>query len=175
MKKQIVLIVDGSCIGNPGPGGWAYILRYNEHRREFSGVEPKTTNNRMELQAAIEGLRALKESCSVTVRTDSRYLCDGITKWICDWRAKDWQHRVKGEGWQPVKNRDLWEELDNLAQQHEVIWTWVRGHSSDADNERCDFLANRAANATHAGAVQKKAKPVASVNDKVNGQMPLAL
>ena len=99
----------------------------------------------MELRAVIEGLRTLKESCSITVRTDSQYLRDGITKWIHNWKASGWQHKVKGQGKQPVKNRDLWEEIDLLVQQHEITWIWVKGHSTDADNNRCDSLANDAA------------------------------
>lgn len=98
MKKQIFLTTDGACIGNPGPGGWACILRYEEHFRELSGGEPETTNNRMELRAVIEGLRTLKESCSINVRTDSQYLRDGITKWIQNWKASGWQNKVKGQG-----------------------------------------------------------------------------
>jgi ribonuclease HI len=144
-KKQLFLTTDGACIGNPGPGGWACILRYKGYGRELSGSEPSTTNNRMELKAVIEGLRAVKESCSITVRTDSQYLRDGMTKWIHRWKANAWQRQVKGEGQQPVKNRDLWEELDRLAQNHEITWLWVKGHSSDEDNNRCDDLANQAA------------------------------
>jgi ribonuclease HI len=145
MKKQIFLTTDGACIGNPGPGGWACILRYREHYRELWGSDPATTNNRMELKAVIEGFRALKEGCSITVRTDSQYLRDGITKWIHNWKAHDWIHKVKGEGKQPVKNRDLWEEIDRLVAQHDVTWVWVKGHSTDSDNNRCDALANDAA------------------------------
>jgi ribonuclease HI len=144
-KKQVFLTTDGACIRNPGPGGWACILRYKGHCRELSGSEPKTTNNRMELKAVIEGLRAVKESCSITVRTDSQYLRDGMTKWIHKWKANHWERQVKGEGQQPVKNRDLWEELDLLTQNHEITWLWVKGHASDEDNNRCDDLANRAA------------------------------
>jgi len=145
MKKQIVLTTDGACIGNPGPGGWACILRYNERSRELWGSEPETTNNRMELKAAIEGFRALKEPCCVTVRTDSQYLSDGMTKWIQNWKANNWVHKVKHEGKQPIKNRDLWEEIDRLVDKHEVQWVWVKGHATDPDNNRCDSLANDAA------------------------------
>ena len=145
MKKQVLLTTDGACIGNPGPGGWACILRYKGHTRELSGSEGSTTNNRMELKAVIEGLRALKQSCSITVRTDSRYVRDGITKWVHNWKANAWQRHVKGEGKQPVKNRDLWEELDLLTENHEITWLWVKGHSTDEDNNRCDDLANQAA------------------------------
>lgn len=174
MKKPILLTVDGSCIGNPGPGGWACLLRHEEHYRELFGSEPETTNNRMELKGAIEGLRALKERCCVTVKTDSRYLCDGITKWIFNWKVEGWMHKVKGKGRQSVKNRDLWEELDQLAQQHEITWLWVRGHSSDPDNERCDFLAKQASHSIAPTIVAKKAKPPESVKDAC-GQMRLAL
>jgi ribonuclease HI len=148
--KQVTLITDGACIGNPGPGGWACILRYNQHEREICGSEARTTNNRMELLAAIEGLRALKEPCSVTVRTDSQYLKNGITQWIQAWKRQGWTHKVPGAGKQPVKNQDLWMELDDLCQRHEVQWEWTRGHASDRDNNRCDALATRAArNARH--------------------------
>jgi ribonuclease HI len=118
--KQIVLTTDGACIGNPGPGGWSCILRYNERCRELWGSERETTNNRMEIRAAIEGFRALKEPCAVTVRTDSEYLKNGMTKWITGWKANDWLHKVKGQGKQPIKSRDLWEELDQLVEGHEV-------------------------------------------------------
>jgi ribonuclease HI len=143
--KEVVLTTDGACIGNPGPGGWAVILRYKQQCRELSGSERETTNNRMELRAVIEGLSALKECCAVTVRTDSQYVSDGMSKWIFNWKAKNWVHKIKGQGWQPVKNRDLWEELDRLQQPHEIRWEWVRGHANDPDNIRCDFLANAAA------------------------------
>lgn len=145
MKKQIVLTTDGACVGNPGPGGWACILRYKDSYRELWGSEPATTNNRMELKAAIEGFGALKESCSVTVRTDSQYLRDGITKWIQDWKTNNWLHKVKHQGKQLIKNRDLWEEIDHIIEGHEVTWIWVKGHSTDPDNNRCDSLANDAA------------------------------
>ena len=110
--KQILIVTDGACIGNPGPGGWACILRYKEHSRELSGSEPGTTNNRMELRAVIEGLRALKEPCQVVVRTDSQYLRDGITKWIHRWKQEGWRHKIGGASRkEEVKNRDLWEEI----------------------------------------------------------------
>ncbi len=145
MMKRVVLTSDGACIGNPGPGGWACILRYREYHRELSGSEPHTTNNRMELRAVIEGLKALKERCSVTVRTDSRYLKDGVTSWLHKWKANGWLHKVRRAGKQPVKNRDLWEEIDRLQQFHSVHWEWVKGHSTDPDNNQCDWLANAAA------------------------------
>lgn len=143
--KDIVLTTDGGCIGNPGPGGWACVLRYKSHRRELVGCEPNTTNNRMELRAVIEGMRALKEPCNVIVRTDSQYVKHGMTSWIATWKAQGWVHRVRRQGKQPVKNRELWEEIDRLTQLHHVEWEWVRGHADDEDNIRCDELANRAA------------------------------
>jgi ribonuclease HI len=143
--KDIVLTTDGGCIGNPGPGGWACVLRYKSRRRELVGCEPNTTNNRMELRAVIEGLRALKEPCNVTIRTDSQYVKQGMTSWITAWKAQGWVHKVKRQGKQPVKNRELWEEIDRLTQLHNVKWEWVRGHADDEDNIRCDELANRAA------------------------------
>jgi ribonuclease HI len=145
MAKEIFIATDGACIGNPGPGGWACILRYKEHTKELFGSEQSTTNNRMELRALIEALVALKEPCTITVRTDSKYLRDGITTWIHNWKANGWMHKVKGQGKQPVKNRDLWEKLDELVSKHDVSWEWIKGHSIDEENLRCDLLANGAA------------------------------
>jgi len=139
--KQIRLITDGSCLGNPGPGGWASILRYGPHKREIFGYDPHTTNNRMELMAAIEGLRAIKEPCEVEVVTDSEYLKNGITQWIHGWKRKNWVTSTKA----PVKNAELWRELDALVSQHKVTWAWTKGHASHADNNRCDELAQMAA------------------------------
>ncbi len=139
--KRVQLITDGACVGNPGPGGWAYILRYNGHTREFSGSEPATTNNRMELRAAIEGLRALREPCEVEVVTDSEYVKNGITTWIHAWKRNGWKTASK----KPVVNQDLWTELDQLASRHRVQWTWTKGHADHDDNNRCDELATRAA------------------------------
>jgi ribonuclease HI len=139
--KQVQLITDGACIGNPGPGGWACILRYNGKTREFSGYEPATTNNRMELRAAIEGMRALREPCEVEVVTDSEYVKNGITTWIHGWKRNGWKTASK----KPVVNQDLWNELDQLASQHKVRWTWTKGHADHDDNNRCDELATRAA------------------------------
>ena len=138
--KKVRLITDGACSPNPGPGGWAAILRYNEHKREIWGCAPHSTNNRMELTAAIEGLRALKEPCEVEVVTDSEYLKNGITVWILAWKRKGWM-----KGTHPVKNQDLWMELDGQAARHKTTWSWTRGHASHADNNRCDELATRAA------------------------------
>ena len=139
--KKVQLITDGSCIGNPGKGGWACILRYGEHKREVYGSEPHTTNNRMELTAAIEGLKRLKETCAVEVVTDSEYVKNGISSWILGWKQNGW----KTKGKKPVVNQDLWMALDAEVSKHEVIWQWTKGHASHADNNRCDELAQRAA------------------------------
>jgi ribonuclease HI len=139
--KQVQLITDGACLGNPGKGGWACILRYGDHKREIFGSEPHTTNNRMELTAAIEGLRLLKESCSVEVVTDSNYLKNGITTWIHGWKRNGWKTADK----KPVVNQDLWMELDQLAATHKIKWEWTKGHASHQDNNRCDELASQAA------------------------------
>ena len=139
--KKVQAITDGSCLGNPGPGGWACILRYGAHHKEMWGSEPHTTNNRMELRAAIEGLRALKEGCEVEVVTDSEYLKNGITTWIHGWKRRGWMTAAK----KPVLNQDLWQALDQQVDRHKVTWTWTKGHASHADNNRCDELATRAA------------------------------
>jgi ribonuclease HI len=139
--KSVELITDGACLGNPGPGGWACILRYGKHQKELFGSEPHTTNNRMELRAAVEGLRALTEPCQVVVTTDSEYLKNGITSWIQKWKRNGWLTQQK----QPVANQDLWQQLDELAGRHKLQWTWTRGHASHADNNRCDELARMAA------------------------------
>jgi len=139
--KQVKIITDGSCLGNPGRGGWACILRYNEHKRELYGFSPHTTNNRMELTAAIEGLNALKEPCAVEVITDSEYLKNGITEWVPNWKRRNWMTSQK----KPVINRDLWEHLEAAAARHHTTWAWTKGHASHADNNRCDELAQVAA------------------------------
>ena len=139
--KKIQLITDGACIGNPGPGGWAAVLRYNGTKKEIYGCEPHTTNNRMELRAAIEGLRTLNEECEVEVITDSEYLKNGITTWIHGWKRKGWLTAAK----KPVVNQDLWQDLDKEVGRHKTEWTWTKGHASHADNNRCDELATRAA------------------------------
>lgn len=136
--KAVTAYTDGACRGNPGPGGWGAILRYGENERELQGGECQTTNNRMELMAAIEALGALKEPCRVALYTDSRYVRDGITRWLPGWRRRGWQTRAK----KPVKNQDLWIRLDDLAQTHEVAWHWVKGHAGHPGNERADVLAN---------------------------------
>ena len=138
--KKVQLITDGACSGNPGPGGWAAILRYNEHKKEIYGSEPQTTNNRMELRAAIEGLRLLKENCEVEVVTDSEYLKNGITTWIHNWKRRNWLTSEK----KPVVNKDLWQELDEQVERHHAHWVWTKGHASHADNNRADELATRA-------------------------------
>jgi len=139
--KRVELITDGACLGNPGPGGWAAILRYNQHKKETWGSAPHTTNNRMELTAAIEGLRAIKEGCEVEVVTDSEYLKNGITQWIHNWKRRGWMTAAK----QPVVNQDLWKALDEQVARHTTTWTWTKGHASHEDNNRCDELASRAA------------------------------
>ncbi|MGQ9634835.1 MAG: ribonuclease HI [Bryobacteraceae bacterium] len=139
--KKVQLITDGACLGNPGPGGWACILRYGPHRRELSGSAPETTNNRMELTAAVEGLSALREPCEVEIITDSQYLKNGITSWIRSWKKNGW----RTAGRQPVKNRDLWERLEALTAQHKTRWVWTRGHAEHEDNNRADELAREAA------------------------------
>jgi ribonuclease HI len=139
--KKIQLITDGACLGNPGRGGWAAILRYGSHKRELFGSAPHTTNNRMELTAAIEGLRAIKEACEVEVVTDSEYLKNGITQWIHAWKRRNW---VKSDK-KPVLNVDLWCTLDAEVARHKTTWTWTKGHASHEDNNRADELANVAA------------------------------
>ncbi len=139
--KHVQLITDGACSGNPGKGGWACILRYGEYKREIFGCEPHTTNNRMELTAAIEGLKRLKESCSIEIITDSEYVKNGITTWIKGWKQKGW----KSSDRKPVKNQDLWMVLDELVSSHQAQWKWTKGHASHEDNNRCDELATRAA------------------------------
>lgn len=139
--KKVQLITDGSCIGNPGRGGWACILRHGTQHKEIFGSAFHTTNNRMELTAALEGLRALTEPCDVEIVTDSEYVKNGMTKWIDNWRKRDWMTAEK----KPVINRDLWEALDEAAARHTVKWLWTRGHASHEDNNRADELANSAA------------------------------
>jgi ribonuclease HI len=140
--KQVYLITDGACIGNPGPGGWACILRYHGHEKELVGHEAHTTNNRMELRAVIEGLKALREPCQVTVTTDSQYVRKGITEWLQGWKEKGWRKSRKGRsGSKEVLNKDLWLELEKATERHVVVWEWVKGHAGHEDNVRCDRLA----------------------------------
>lgn len=135
--KRVIIHTDGACEGNPGPGGWAAVLRYGEHVREMAGGEPATTNNRMEIQAAVSALMALKARCEVTLFTDSEYLRQGISEWLPRWRANHWRTIDR----KPVKNEDLWRQLDEAASAHLVKWEWLKGHAGHPDNERCDFLA----------------------------------
>ena len=134
---DVEIFTDGACRGNPGPGGWAAILRYREVEKELSGYDPQTTNNRMEMMAAIAGLEALKRPCSVRLYSDSQYLRDGITKWIHGWKRRNWLAADK----HPVKNIDLWQRLDAAAARHVVNWEWVRGHAGHPENERADAIA----------------------------------
>jgi ribonuclease HI len=137
--KAVTLFTDGACRGNPGPGGWGVLLRYQGHERELYGGEARTTNNRMELMAAIRGLEVLQEGCEVTLVTDSEYLKKGITEWLANWKKRGWKTASK----KPVANADLWQRLDAAVQHHHIHWEWVRGHSGHAGNERADALANR--------------------------------
>lgn len=139
--KSIEIHTDGACLGNPGPGGWAALLRYKAHERELSGGEAHTTNNRMELMAAIAGLEALSEPCEIMLQTDSQYVRQGITEWMSGWVRRNW----KTAGGDPVKNRDLWERLHAATGRHRIEWRWVKGHNGDPDNERVDQLARDAA------------------------------
>ena len=139
-KPKVVIHTDGACSGNPGPGGWGAILQSGQHRKELKGGEDHTTNNRMEVMAAISALEALKSPSDVDLYTDSNYLRGGITSWIKGWKRNGWRTADK----KPVKNMDLWQELDALAQRHVVRWHWVRGHAGHPENERCDELANDA-------------------------------
>jgi ribonuclease HI len=139
MTPEVVMYTDGSCRGNPGPGGWGALLIFGEHEREIWGGEADTTNNRMELTAAIEGLAALKRPCRVELHTDSRYVQTGITEWLALWKARGWRTMTKGA----VKNEDLWRRLDEARLRHEVDWRWVRGHAGHELNERVDRLAKR--------------------------------
>lgn len=138
--KKVTIYSDGGCHGNPGPGGWAAVLAYGKHRREICGGVPATTNNRMELQAAIEALRLLREPCVIDFHTDSQYVRQGISSWVAGWKRNGWRTSTK----QPVKNADLWRELDALAARHQMQWHWVKGHAGHPENERCDELANLA-------------------------------
>jgi len=134
--RKVTIYSDGACEGNPGPGGWAAVLMYKSARREITGSCPATTNNRMELTAAIEALRRLKEPCEVEFYTDSTYVQQGMSSWLAQWKAHGWRRGKK-----PVKNLDLWQALDAEASRHKIHWNWVRGHSLQPENERCDQLA----------------------------------
>ena len=137
--KNVIIYTDGACRGNPGPGGWGAILLYGDKEKELFGGEPETTNNRMELMAAIVALETLNAPCQVVLTTDSKYVMDGITQWMANWKKRGWKTASK----QPVKNVDLWQRLDAAVQRHEIDWQWVKGHSGHPGNERADALANR--------------------------------
>ncbi|KPJ67096.1 MAG: ribonuclease H [Coxiella sp. DG_40] len=137
--KKVEIFTDGACRGNPGPGGWGILLRYEGHTKKLYGGEKNTTNNRMELVAAIKALSILKEPCLVELTTDSQYLRNGITKWIKQWKVKNWKRSNR----KPVKNIDLWQQLDKEVQRHQITWHWIKGHEGHLENEIADQLANR--------------------------------
>ena len=139
MSQTTEIYTDGACRGNPGPGGWGVLLIANQHRRTLHGGDPETTNNRMELTAAIEALNALKGGQRVVLHTDSKYVMDGINEWLPNWKKRDWKTASK----KPVKNKDLWQALDEAVARHEIDWRWVRGHDGNPGNEEADGLANR--------------------------------
>ena len=139
MTESIIIFTDGACRGNPGPGGWGVLLRFGDNEKELWGGEHNTTNNRMELTAAIKGLTALKKDSLVCLTTDSQYLRNGITKWINNWKNRGWKTADKKQ----VKNQDLWQQLDEVSKNHEITWHWVKGHSGHPENEMADILANR--------------------------------
>ncbi|TKB45765.1 ribonuclease HI [Thalassotalea mangrovi] len=141
MKKHVDIYTDGSCLGNPGPGGYGAILIYKQHRKELSQGYQRTTNNRMEMLATIVALESLTEGCDITLTTDSQYVRQGITQWIHNWLKNNWKTAAK----QPVKNADLWKRLHQESQRHQIQWKWVKGHSGHPENERCDELARTAA------------------------------
>jgi ribonuclease HI len=138
MKNKVIIHTDGACSGNPGPGGWGAILQYNGHTKELKGGASETTNNRMELSAAINALNELKKPCEVELHTDSKYVKDGLTKWINNWKKNGWKTANK----KPVKNVELWKELDEAVKRHTINWHWVKGHDGDEMNEKADELAN---------------------------------
>ncbi|MEE9287835.1 MAG: ribonuclease HI [Gammaproteobacteria bacterium] len=139
MGAVVEIFTDGACRGNPGPGGWGVLLRYNREEKKLYGGEPNTTNNRMELLAAIKGLEALKRPCAVRLTTDSQYVKNGLTEWLPNWKQRGWKTAAK----KPVKNADLWQRLEAAVDRHDVEWRWVRGHSGHAENEIVDQLANQ--------------------------------
>ncbi len=138
--KKIEIFTDGACRGNPGPGGWGALLRWADHTKELKGAQAETTNNRMELTAAIEALKVLKQPCEIDLTTDSQYVRRGITEWIVNWKKNQWRNSQK----KPIKNQDLWQSLDEQTQRHQIRWHWVKGHSGHPENERVDQLANDA-------------------------------
>lgn len=137
--KKITIYTDGACKGNPGPGGWGVLLEYNGRKKTMHGGEPLTTNNRMEMMAAISALETLREACDITLFTDSKYVMQGLNEWLPGWKARGWKTASK----QPVKNQDLWERLDAAVQRHKIEWRWVKGHAGDPGNEMADQLANQ--------------------------------
>ena len=139
--QRVEIYTDGACSGNPGAGGWGVILRYRDVEKEMSGAEAETTNNRMEMTAVINALRALKRPCNITLYTDSKYVMDGVNEWLPNWKKNNWKTANKKTA---VKNIDLWQELDALLVQHEIRWVWVKGHNGNVDNERVDELARNA-------------------------------
>ncbi len=145
--RSVKAYTDGACSGNPGPGGWGVVLQFGDHERELKGGESDTTNNRMELTAAIEALKALKEPCHIALTTDSTYVKDGITKCLSNWKRNGWKTAAK----KPVKNQDLWQQLEDCVAQHTVEWLWVKGHSGHPENERADTLANEGMSALKRG------------------------
>ncbi len=139
MSEKTIIYTDGACKGNPGPGGWGVFLKYKENEKELYGGESSTTNNRMELMAAIMALEALKKQSTVELHTDSKYVLQGITEWMTNWKKRGWKTAAK----KPVKNEDLWRRLDSAIQPHNINWIWVKGHSGDAGNDKADMLANK--------------------------------
>ena len=143
MSDRVVIHTDGACRGNPGPGGWGVVLRYNGNLKKLKGYDPETTNNRMELTAVIEALKALKRPCDIELHTDSKYVMQGITEWLNNWKRNGWRTAAR----KPVKNIDLWQQLDAEVARHKIDWNWVKGHSGIEDNEMADQLANAAIDA----------------------------
>ena len=137
--KTVIIYTDGACRGNPGPGGWGVLIKYKEHSKEMYGGDASTTNNKMELTAAIEALKEIKEPCEIILYTDSKYVLKGIEEWIHNWKKRGW----KGSNRKPVKNIELWKKLDELRDKHTIKWNWVKGHAGDPGNETADMLANR--------------------------------
>lgn len=139
MAETVTIYTDGACKGNPGPGGWGVCMRYKDKEKQLCGGEPETTNNRMELMAAIRALESLNRSCAVKLHTDSKYVLQGITEWMVNWKKRGWKTAAN----KPVKNEDLWRRLDQSIQRHSIEWIWVKGHSGDPGNETADSLANQ--------------------------------
>jgi len=140
MRAKVYIYTDGACRGNPGPGGWGAVLEYGKHNSQLNGAEPDTTNNRMELTAAIQALESLNRSCRIELYTDSVYVKNGITQWLANWKKKNWKTASR----KPVKNLELWQQLDQASQRHDIDWHWVKGHAGNPGNEKADELANQA-------------------------------